>query len=294
MALLGTRTSPIKEEPPEIQVDPKYIDYIEGFQSQILEASEGISRKREYILRANALGMTNIPALDTLESDVTKTNDRIRLAGVKLDRIKQMLALGYEPTSLNTDWYAGHLHSPRPSFNGNPAPETWPHKAFQETSLSRGAYVFRAPIPLSALERYAGVKGLVDDVRVYSPRKEDFAWVPEPVPHDPVLVGKIDILSNPQYFEIARWDIDADLAEVFGKTLKDDDSPKVDEQFQWPSMTDPFWGGWWQLHNTATTTAQQFDRMMEISRWNSNRENQWLNNKPLDWAFKVRHSANSR
>ena len=207
MALLTKRREPI-------QVASRHIPYVEPLWTRLTAAQKAVADKEEYVRTAGQLGV-RLMAVTTL-ADGTETDAKaVRKAAADLQRIKRLLAVGAEPTT-PPDWYCGHLTEPpkttdRWGEERYPA-ETWPSRNWS----GRGtALVFNSAIPLDALQRYAAAKPLIDDARIYSPRDEDFYRLPEPQPRDPVLIGMVRFLGEPQYFEIARWDIDRDLATLF-------------------------------------------------------------------------------
>jgi hypothetical protein len=207
-----------KEAVAPVKVATKHIPYIEGLWNALEESSKGLDAKRQYIKEVDALGL-DVASIDELKKDVSASEKKIAAGRDGLLRIKKALAAGCEPTTPNKTWFGGYIDKVKTDSYGYAKKDNWPNNNYSYYG-GNGALVFKAPIPLAALQRYASVKPLFDDVRVYSPRREDFEWVADPVPHDPVIYGAISYLGKPEYFEIARWDIDADLANVFGKTIK--------------------------------------------------------------------------
>lgn len=214
--LVATAT-PLPEPEPVVKVATKHIPYVESLWNELEASRKAVELKEAYIREANKIGVKTA-SVSAMEREVVADRAKIDTGVKTLTRIKQALALGLEPTTPNTQWYAGSLgEAPRDQYGNRPS-EHWPCR--NVTGYIWYMAEFKGPIPLEALSKYAAVQHIVDDVRVYSPRMEDFDRVPDPVPHDPVIIGSIQHLSKPQYFEIARWDVDQDLASLFGQTMK--------------------------------------------------------------------------
>lgn len=197
---------------PVVEVDERHLEYIDALINGIDVRRDDIAAKKAYMSAADASGL-KIAAIEPMREDVERYEKRLADVTVVIDRIKRVLAAGGEPTSLQETWYAGQLTEPKRSEWRDPV-ETWPC-ANAHALWGAEVLVYKGAMPLSAVERLAEASPLLDDVRIYSPRRDDFYAMPRRLPHDPVLVGMIDLLGEPQYFEIARWDVDKDLAALF-------------------------------------------------------------------------------
>ena len=207
-----------------IEVDPKHKQYVAGLWGDVNFNRRVVEKKREYIEAIDRIGV-KVASVDSLATALNRQVTKINESKANIIRVKQLLAAGCEPTTPNIEWYSGYIKAPELDWRGSIKNEAenkgWPSaNAGSAAPGTRVAYwLYRAPIPVAVLEQYALVEHLLDSVRIYSPNIEDFQQVPMPVPHDPVMIGRVD-LTTPQYFEIARWDIDKDLAEIFADEPK--------------------------------------------------------------------------
>ena len=194
-----------------VKVDRRHIPYIEVLWKALEDSKDTVGKREEYLRTSTILG------IKTASTDrVARLPDRATLRKEErtLERIKTLLSLGAEPVTPPSDWWCGTLTSPKKAWHDWPT-ETWPclHDRYEMDNTVR---IYRGAFPIEAMQRYARMKPYVDDVRVYSPERSDFKKAPLPVLRDPVLIGMIRYLETAQYFELARWDIDKDLAKVFG------------------------------------------------------------------------------
>lgn len=211
-----------------VLLTPEKQQLLDNLRHETEEATTRLSAKRDYL--RSVRGMSDgVGAVVTMQRSIKSDMDRIAHAGDAISRIERLLAFGFEPTT-PPDWYCGHLSEPKEQRS-----ETWPRKeapsgrteptvsdsvwtltafSFSPFGMGLGYRVFKGAIPAEAVRRYSIAKPLLDDARIYSPREEDFQFV-SLEPADPVLIGGVEVLGQPCYFEIARWDIDRDLAEVF-------------------------------------------------------------------------------
>jgi len=202
-----------KRAPEPIQVSSHHIPFV-AVQYERLEAAKAdVKVRQDYLLAAGRVGVLTA----SLANVVTATAEAAiatRKAEASLDRIKRLLALGAEPTTPPQQWWCGHVEEPartKDSWGDLHYPaESWPCASSQ-----RAAMVFQSAIPIAALQRYAAAKPLLDEYRIYSPSRDDFLELANPEPRDPVLIGLITHLGESLFFEIARWDIDKDLAAIF-------------------------------------------------------------------------------
>lgn len=193
-----------------VQVAVRHIPFIETMWLRLGEAKEALAAKQAYLIEAGRMDI-KMASLSALAEASARDETAVRHAEVSLERMKMLLAFGAEPTTPPGAWYCGRIEEPKKDVWGNYPSETWPARD------SRDALVFQGAIPLIALRRYAATKGLVDDVRIYSPDWDDFRVLQNPQPRDPVMIGLINYLGDRVYFELARWDIDKDLVTVFGR-----------------------------------------------------------------------------
>jgi hypothetical protein len=214
-----------------VQVATQHIPFVETLWMRLVAAREQLAAKEDYLRQVGQLSV-RVDSLTRVADGALADSQAIRKAEVDLDRIKKVLAFGCEPTT-PPEWFCGHLTAPKKvkakdgRFDGREEypSETWPQWSpetrYRSKTRDRDTHVYTGPMPAIALQRYAAVKSLIDDVRVYSPRPEDFETIREDDPSpDPVLIGMIAFLGEPQYFEIARWDIDKDLAAIFGSVSR--------------------------------------------------------------------------
>lgn len=212
--MLGLKTR--EREAPTVEV--KHIPYVEGLWNDLVEAKATLASREEYLKTASQLGL-KVNTVDGLAEDILADYKAVSDGGKALNRIKHLLAMGAEPTEVPAHWYCGHIEAPkkikisRPFGNDEKwyPNETWPHQWVSNAA----ALVFNGPIPLNALRRYAAAKPYVDGARIYSPNINDFSQLRNPKRLDPVLIGSVYYLGQNLYFEIARWDIDKDLEQVF-------------------------------------------------------------------------------
>jgi hypothetical protein len=219
MFLTRLFTAPERAKPaPPVPVTSRHIPFVERLWLQLRDAQGQLIAKRAYLREARDLGLKIATVASLAEQTETEAAAIERAAG-ELDRVKRILELGAEPTTPPRDWYCGHLAEParvKSQRGGEEFPaETWPNREH-----SRSTNVFRGAMPMLALRRYAAALELIDEARVYSPHYEHFIHHPPPEMRDPVLIGMIRFLGEPQYFELARWDIDGDLAVVFGRVAR--------------------------------------------------------------------------
>jgi len=208
---------PLTEQ--KVVYDPQYNDFITDLESRLEAAKEGIFEKQEYMRRVKALDV-NVSATQEVARRLRAAEDNITQGHRAIVNIKHLLAEGCEPTTPNAEWYCGHIEED--TSRSYYLRESWPN-----LTGSTDMKVFKGPIPIEALERFSKTKQYLSDVRVYSPHKEDFRVVPEPIPHDPVIVGRVDFLKMPYYFEVARWDVGKDLASLFEtKVMEGNPDPK--------------------------------------------------------------------
>lgn len=224
MSLLKTLTTSRPAAP--VPVSTQHIPYVETLWNQLVEARERATKQEEYVRTASQLGV-KVDAIERVANTAALGGREVAIAGKTLDRIKRVLAAGCEPTTPPEQWFCGMLTMPKrvtrtdpqlgDTFKGYPD-ETWPSQnldRYRSPFRQLTVRVFSGAMPIEAVQKLATVKGDLDDVRVYSPSYEDFDQLRNPVVRDPVLIGRIDFLGEPHYFEIARWDIDADLAALF-------------------------------------------------------------------------------
>jgi len=191
------------------------------FEDRLVLAKQRVVEKKELLRTALQTGV-RVDSLDNLADTLPELEHQVGQANRKLANIKTLLELGFEPTNPPTKWYVGWLKEPKKvgwfDRRGYPQ-ETWPGLSVFRSSWerSRSAAVFTAPIPVAALAALGRAMPYLDDVRAYSPRDTDFTVHAEPVPHDPVIIGAVEYLGERIYFEIARWDINKDLAEVYSR-----------------------------------------------------------------------------
>lgn len=214
---LLTRTATQPEAhlaPPPIQVETKHIPFIEPLWNKIEETKRVIALKEGYIKTVDEIGL-DIESIRLVREQIEKGRQGVAQAETVLRRIKMALAAGCEPATPPTNWFVGHLNAPSKDGNGYHPRETWPGYDGYYVSSRGGALTFTSAIPAEALVKYADLKGLFDDTRVYSPNKRDFMLEENPAPRDPVILGMIELMKEKYYFEIVRWDITEDLAAIF-------------------------------------------------------------------------------
>lgn len=197
------------EQMPEISFDSRHIPYVETLYDRLRAAAQLVADRRAYLREANELGV-KAAALTAVANQVVEDETTLRHSRGAYDRIRQLLAFA-EPTEPNSAWYCGQLEEPERDEDGRYPRETWPtrYTGYSDPLVWQGA------TPVAALRALARAKPLVDEVRVYSPNIDDFR-VLRSAPRDPVLIGMIRFLGEETYFELARWDIDQDLAVLFG------------------------------------------------------------------------------
>jgi hypothetical protein len=201
---------------PVTTVASRHIPFVETLWLRLRDAKTDVAAKEDYLRQVGNLGV-HVESLTTVADAAVADAKAVRKAEVDLERIKRVLSFGCEPTT-PPEWYCGHLAEPAKDSRGDYADETWPQAgSYYSRDRTR---VYRGPIPATALQRYAAVAPLIDDARIYSPREDDFRQLRNPEPIDPVIIGMIRFLGEPQYVEIARWDIDRDLASIFGRVEK--------------------------------------------------------------------------
>lgn len=210
LSKLLTPPTPAATTPTRAAIETRHIPYVETLWNRLQDARAQVAAKETYLSDANALGL-QIASVATLTADTKRDVQAVARAADEIERIKAALAFGAEPTTPPRDWYCGRLTDPRGNDREDFPSETWPNR-----EDSRARNVFASAMPMAALRRYAATKHLLDDVRVYSPRYEHFTRHPNPHMTDPVLIGMIRFLREPQYVELARWDIGDDLAVIFG------------------------------------------------------------------------------
>lgn len=217
---LRTRTTALVEasrppDPPTI-VASQHIPYVEPLWTRLQAAKRQVEQKREYLRATDRLAI-KVAARDNVAAAAEAEGKAIVDAARALERIKRVLALGAEPTTPPEQWFCGLVAEPEGIVEDRWGHKDYPIERWPNRARGRTVMVFEGAMPVAALERYAAAKDLVDDVRVYSPREDDFRRLPEPELRDPVLIGMIAFLGEGQFFELARWDIDEDLAAVFGR-----------------------------------------------------------------------------
>ena len=196
-----------------IEVSVAHIPYVESLWMRLEDAKQRLSVKQDYLRTVGSLGV-KVDAL-TAVADATLANERaIRSGQVELERIKKVLAYGCEPTT-PPEWFCGHLTEPEKNKDGRYRAERWPQRGDYYNNRDQ-TRVFKGPVPAKALQRYAVVSTLIDDARIYAPEVDQFETLRNPEPFDPVLIGMIMFLGEREYFEIDRWDVDLDLATIFG------------------------------------------------------------------------------
>lgn len=208
-------------EVPVVSVATKHIPYIETLWARLEGAKTAQRTREEYVRAASQMGL-KLKALEHVADKVLADPKGIRAGEAALLRVKMVLAAGCEPTTPPAGWYCGALREPKKvkSTDGwdneirRFPRETWPDYRTRWSS-ERTVSTYVGPIPIEVIQKLAVVEPLVDDIRVYSPREEDFRANVNPQPRDPVAIGAIDLLGERHYFELARWDIDSDLATVF-------------------------------------------------------------------------------
>lgn len=241
---------------PDASVPPKFADYRAGLAEQISAKRAAAVSREDYLNTALSLKL-NVAAINELADSVRTSQREATQADSALARIDRVLAFGCEPTSPPATWFCGSPVD-LADKNGRYPTETWPcaqitrerdTAARLEKERARNGLImttstwdpgpvsrnlgeifgwpnaplplvatYAAPIPIPVLHQLSAVQSLFDSMRVYSPKEEDFKRNVNPVPRDPVLIGAIDFLGVPQYFEVARWDIDEDLAAIFTKS----------------------------------------------------------------------------
>jgi hypothetical protein len=156
---------------------------------------------------------------------ITAINDVLRLAA------------RWEPTTPPETWHCGYFWNPLVAHSwllrfwdgalGRPMwpwdltdSPTWPAASGPITDRSRTprVLVFTGPMPRSAQREADHALRIVGalSLTVYSPRAEDFAVVPGPVlAQDPVIIARRYVGETPYYFEVARWGVTEDLAELY-------------------------------------------------------------------------------
>lgn len=206
-------------KPEPIQVASRHIPLISEIYDHTLQIRDTQKSRKEYLDQVARTGVR--AASINIVRDSYKTDKKI-LAETEaaLLRIKMVLAAGCEPTTPPQEWFHGFLEEPPKDqwgdYDVSSFDRSWPGKSVGGNMVSR-VDVFVGAIPPSALTKYAAVKGLVDSVKVYSPRSEDFRTFENPMVADPVLIGVIRAAKKRYYFEIARWDVDKDLADLFSR-----------------------------------------------------------------------------
>lgn len=200
-------------------VETRHIDYVETLFNRLTAAKESLAKREEYVRSVAGLGVKS-EAAQRVANIALEEGRNVHAAEATLNRIRMVLNLGAEPTTPPITWFCGHIEEPkrvkvRTSWGTDRRypEETWDARR----PYSRATLVFGSAIPAEALQRYAATKPYIDDARIYSPREEDFEKKFNPVPRDPVLIGKISFLGKDEFFEIARWDIDEDLAALFSR-----------------------------------------------------------------------------
>lgn len=207
-------------------VDVKFIPYVESLWNRLVASRISISTKKEYLEIVRQLNVKS-ESVKQVEQHYSEETSEARKAVGALERIKKLLAAGAEPNEPNFQWYVGVIQKPRPKTTLRlrqiyPV-ENWRGQSVSSWSSRDNGYrqaVYTGPMPVHALQALASLGPLVDDYRIYSPDAKHFAALPEPISRvniDPVLSGRIEYLGQNEYFELARWDIDRDLAGVFSK-----------------------------------------------------------------------------
>lgn len=217
MFLTRLLSTPQSAAPEPIKVSTCHIPFVERLWLDLQAARGQIAAKREYLGESDRLGL-KIATVTALAEQTEADTTAVHRATSELDRIKRVLEIGGEPTTPPKDWYCGHLTEPRKTKERDREafpPETWANR-----EGGRSTNVFRGAMPMPALQRLAATQEFLDEVRVYSPHYEHFTHHPNPQMLDPVLIGMVRFLGVPQYFELARWDIDGDLAIVFGHVAR--------------------------------------------------------------------------
>lgn len=163
--------------------------------------------------------------LDSAQWDISREHRTdLEMQLRRLSRYESVVKAGYEPTTPPTAWFVGFMRAVprsvsnrREWFPGRRTPDRWVNQPER--------LVFTAPVPSDVMEKYRQAVPVFgeENLRVYSPTINDFAADMRPLPVDPVIIGRLD--WNPQegekptYYEIARWDVDKDLAELYKSLL---------------------------------------------------------------------------
>jgi len=220
--------------PPALEIDPKFDDYLTTLTEGVAERWAKARKQTAYLTQVQQTGV-NAAATTDLLARVKAEVESLERVDTEVEKVRKVLAYGCEPTTPPQTWWCGYLEDPK----GRYANETWPSLNLKQATpgervtastfavyLSYGqgtpleytsSLIFSSAVPVEVLNAYAATKGLFEGVRVYSPDPADFKQLANPIPHDPVLIGRLFVAGRTHYFEIARWDIDSDLAELFSR-----------------------------------------------------------------------------
>lgn len=198
-----------------IPVATKHIPYLEALWNTLDASKKSIAAKKEYLQVAQRIGR-EVAAVSSVADRAKSDGESVVDGENAFNRIKQILAAGGEPTTPPIEWFCGRVITPMRLKNGRYPDETWPGKRHYQGEVR----VYQGAMPVMALERYAAMKDLVDGTRIYSPSDSDFEQIQKRIVYrDPVMIGSVAFLERNLYFELARWDIDKDLANVFGSSM---------------------------------------------------------------------------
>ena len=205
-------------KPEPTKVATKNIEYVGTLWDKYVAVRDDLAKKEEYLREAQAVGVKTATLAHVAER-VRVEGEQLHRSKESFERIKQLLTLGAEPTTPPDQWYAGRIETPK-ARNSMLVRQEYPVERWPSYNKGTRAFVYTGPIPVAALQKYAAMRHLIDDVRIYSPDRDHFKQMPEPIVRhiDPVMIGVIEFLDVSRFFTLARWDVAEDLAAVFGKS----------------------------------------------------------------------------
>lgn len=128
-----------------------------------------------------------------------------------LEALLKAIDADFEPCT-PPNWLCGTIEPHEPVRYGY----TQPKDSFPQLDgkTNRNIKQFIGLVPASAMEKWIIAKPIfgAENIRVYSPHKEDFKSTPRIVYRDPIMIGRIMHNGEAKFFRIAQWDLAKDLA----------------------------------------------------------------------------------
>lgn len=126
-----------------------------------------------------------------------------------IEALLKALDANFEPCT-PPPWLCGTIEPQAPSYYSQPK-DTFPQL---DGKGSRNMKQFIGLVPADAMQKWILAKPIfgAENIRVYSPHKEDFKTTPRIVYRDPIMIGRIMHNGEAKFFRIAQWDLAKDLA----------------------------------------------------------------------------------